>query len=147
MLSAILGASGAAKMPFYEAADHVFASPSQLDHIHTYTYVLARSPHGPRARRSTGEMFQSTRLKGQLTLSCLAARIVVVPSALSLRVAPLAFLFRRVVFILPSSFSIRCILVALIFLSASFPAFIVYPVTIPVRNVQDNIRDTITRNT
>lgn len=84
MLSAILGASGAAKMPFYEAADHVFASPSQLDHVHTYTYVLARSPHGPRARRSTGEMFQSTRLKGQLTLSCLAARIVVVLSALSL---------------------------------------------------------------
>lgn len=84
MLSAILGASGAAKMPFYEAADHVFASPLQLDHIHAYTHtcILARSSHGPRVRRNTGEMFQSTRLKGQLTPSCLAARIVVVPSAL-----------------------------------------------------------------
>jgi len=32
-VSAILGASGAAKMPFYEAADHAsLASSSQLDH-------------------------------------------------------------------------------------------------------------------
>lgn len=88
-------------MPFYEAADHVFASPLQLDHIHTYTCILARSSHGPRVRRNTGEMFQSTRLKGQLTPSCLAARIVVVSPALFTCCPP--FLFCRVVFILPSS--------------------------------------------
>lgn len=41
-MSAILGASGAAKMPFYEAADHAaLASPSQLDHTHD------RAAHGP----------------------------------------------------------------------------------------------------
>lgn len=43
MLSAILGASGAAKMPFYDAVDHVSASPSQLDHIYTHIYGNTRT--------------------------------------------------------------------------------------------------------
>jgi len=69
--SAILGASGAAKMPFYEAADHAaLASPHRSSTIYTPPY----SPREPmdRVRRCcTGEMFQPTRLKGQLT-PCLA---------------------------------------------------------------------------
>ncbi|EGI59529.1 hypothetical protein G5I_12312 [Acromyrmex echinatior] len=70
--SAILGASGAAKMPFYEAVDHAaLASPRRSSTIHT----PPSSPREPmdRVRRCcTGEMFQPTRLKGQLTPSCLA---------------------------------------------------------------------------
>jgi len=74
---AILGASGAAKMPFYEAADHAaLSSPSQLDH----TRHTVREPMDRVRRCCTGEMFQPTRLKGQLTPSCLAVCVEAVPS-------------------------------------------------------------------
>lgn len=80
MLSAILGTVELRKCLFTRHPTMYlprYRSSTMYTHIHTPT----RSPYGPRVRRSTGEMLQSTRLKGQLTPSCLAARIVVALSA------------------------------------------------------------------
>lgn len=123
---ASLGASGAAKMPFYEAADHACHRSST---IHEPRELMDR------VRRCTGEMFQPTRLKGRtvntlapLSLSfsryCPRARSVslccccpFIPSRIQPRAAPaprlpLADTARAPLFVL--------VLVAFIFLSASF---------------------------
>lgn len=73
---ASLGASGAAKMPFYEAADHACHRSST---IHEPRELMDR------VRRCTGEMFQPTRLKGR-TVNTLA------PLSLSLSFSLFLFL-------------------------------------------------------
>ncbi|KYQ46423.1 hypothetical protein ALC60_14519 [Trachymyrmex zeteki] len=78
-VSAILGASGAAKMPFYEAADH--AVLASLSSARPYIRCTARELMDRVRRCCTGEMFQPTRLKGQLTPSCLVACVEAAPSA------------------------------------------------------------------
>lgn len=75
-------------MPFYEATDHARHRSS----------TIRESKSMDQVRHCTGEMFQPTRLKGQLTFSCLATVVVplsypVHPSAYSLSVSSTLSLF------------------------------------------------------
>lgn len=77
---ASLGASGAAKMPFYRAAERERSAsaraPSRNSTVRARSSpsLPPASPPMDRVRRCTGEMLRATRLKGQLTPSRLAER-------------------------------------------------------------------------
>jgi len=78
VVAAILGASGAAKMPFYEPADRA--------HLPRHR-TRERGHRGPSERRCTAEMFRTAQ-RTALTLSRLAARARATPSSLYPSVSP-----------------------------------------------------------